>query len=164
MTDVVVRAYIALGSNLENPKAQIESALVTLNTIPHSSLIKTSRFYRSTPLSGDDQPDYINAVAAFDTTLSAHDLLTELQKIEQSHGRTRSLKRWGPRTLDLDLVLYGDHIISTPRLLVPHPGISKRNFVLYPLADLDPNLIFPNGHKLQDLLEKVNQDGLVVIE
>lgn len=132
-------AYIGLGSNLADPESQLRSALAELNELPQSRCTAHSSLYRSPPLSGPDVPanqaDYLNTVAALDTELTPSDLLSALQTLENHHQRQRA-ERWGPRTLDLDLLLYGDRIIDTPELTVPHPGLSVRNFVLYPLAEL----------------------------
>lgn len=132
-------AYIGLGSNLADPESQLRSALAELNELPQSRCPAHSSLYRSLPLAGPgvpvDQADYLNAVAALDTELSPAKLLSALQALENRHHRQRA-ERWGPRTLDLDLLLYGERIIDTPELTVPHPGLSVRNFVLYPLAEL----------------------------
>lgn len=132
-------AYVGLGSNLADPETQLRSALAELNELPQSRCTAHSSLYRSPPLPGPDVPvdqaDYLNAVAELDTELSPPDLLSALQTLENHHQRQRA-ERWGPRTLDLDLLLYGDRIIDTPTLTVPHPGLSVRNFVLYPLAEL----------------------------
>lgn len=159
-----VRAYIGLGSNLADPESQLKSAVEALRRIPQSRLTALSRLYRSRPMGPADQPDYINAVAMFDTRLEALDLLDALQAIELEQGRVRGPQRWGPRTLDLDLLLYGAEIIDNERLQVPHPGIAERNFVLYPLAELAPELVFPDGRRLQQLLASCSRNGLAVIE
>lgn len=132
-------AYIGLGSNLADPEFQLRSALVELNELPQTHCLTHSSLYRSPPLSGPDvpanQPDYINAVAELDTGLSPLELLHALQALENRHQR-QPAERWGPRTLDLDLLLFGDQMINLPELTVPHPGLYERNFVLYPLAEL----------------------------
>ncbi len=107
-----------------------------------------------------DQPDYLNAVVGLQTELSAFHLLSELQHIEYSHGRTRDGERWGPRTLDLDLLLFADEIIDTPKLSVPHPGIAERSFVLLPLAELAPDLIVPNKGSVSNLLDQCSPNGI----
>jgi 2-amino-4-hydroxy-6-hydroxymethyldihydropteridine diphosphokinase len=144
MTDAV-RAYIGLGSNLEDPRRQVRTALVELGALPYTRLVAQSSLYRSDPMGPADQPDYINAVAAIDTLLTPLALLDALLGIERMHGRVRHGTRWGPRTLDLDVLIYGDRIISDTRLAVPHPGIGERAFVLLPLAEIAPNLAIP-GH------------------
>lgn len=154
-----VRAYIGLGSNLDNPAEQLRRALTALVRLPQTRLAGCSRFYRSAPLGPQDQPDYVNAVAALDTELAPEALLDALQAIEAAQGRVR-LRRWGPRTLDLDLLLYGDDILATPRLTVPHPGLAERNFVLHPLAELAPDLVLPDGRRLAALLTQSDHAGL----
>ncbi|WP_127477964.1 2-amino-4-hydroxy-6-hydroxymethyldihydropteridine diphosphokinase [Sulfurivermis fontis] len=154
-----VRAYIGLGSNLDNPAEQLRRALTALAGIPDTRLAACSRFYRSAPLGPQDQPDYVNAVAALDTGLAPEALLDALQAIETAQGRVR-LRRWGPRTLDLDILLYGDTVLATPRLSVPHPGLAERSFVLYPLAELVPDLLLPDGRRLADLLRQCDSAGL----
>jgi len=139
----VTRAYIGIGSNLADPRRQVERAIDELAQLPHTRLLASSRLYRSAPLGPVEQPDYINAVAALDSDLAAHAVLDELLRIEVTHGRVRGSDRWGPRTLDLDLLLYGDAVINDGRLIVPHPGLAQRNFVLYPLRDIAPDLVIP---------------------
>jgi 2-amino-4-hydroxy-6-hydroxymethyldihydropteridine diphosphokinase len=156
----MVRAYIGLGSNLDDPERQLRRALEALAQLPQTHLAGCSRFYRSVPLGPQDQPDYMNAVAALDTTLEAEALLDALQAIETAQGRVRGPERWGPRTLDLDLLLYGSAILATPRLSVPHPGLAERGFVLYPLAELAPDLVLPDGRTLADLLARCEASGL----
>lgn len=159
----MVRAYVGLGSNLDDPERQLRRALEALAQLPQTRLAGCSRFYRSAPLGPQDQPDYINAVAALETTLEAEALLDALQAIESAQGRVR-LRRWGPRTLDLDLLLYGDAVLATPRLTVPHPGLAERNFVLYPLADLAPEMVLPDGRALTDLLKQCDATGLEALD
>lgn len=152
--------YIAIGSNLASPLQQVNSAIEALSVIPDSRLLCHSRFYRSKPLGPQDQPDYLNAVAALETSLLAEQLLDETQIIEQSHGRQRKAERWGPRTLDLDILLFGSAIINTERLTVPHYDMKNREFMLYPLAEIAPELIFPDGTTLKSLIKTVNKNGL----
>lgn len=146
-----VQAFVGLGSNLENPVEQVERALAELDRISRSRLLSASSLYRSAPMGPSDQPDYINAVALVETGLTALELLTALQQIENQHRRERG-RRWGPRSLDLDLLLYGDEKISHPELTVPHPGIADRDFVLLPLAELSPDLLVPGLARVRDLL------------
>lgn len=138
----MIRVYVALGANLNDPKTQLDNASQALALLALGESYQISSYYHSTPMGDVVQPDYINAVATFDTDLSALDLLDALQKIENEQGRVR-LEHWGPRTLDLDLLLYGDENISTPRLTVPHYGMKQRSFVLVPLQEIAPELILP---------------------
>ncbi len=147
----MIRAYVALGSNLDQPARQLEQALDALNTLPDTVLAGCSGFYTSPPMAGMDQPDYVNAVAALDTTLAPLALLDALQGIETRQGRERHA-RWGARTLDLDLILYGDQQLSSERLTVPHYGMAERAFVLIPLFELAPELTLPDGRQLTTLL------------
>jgi len=135
VTHTATRVYIGLGSNLQNPEQQIKAAFIELGQIPATQLLKHSPLYRSAAVGPAGQPDYINACAALDTTLDPHTLLDALQAIETVHQRIRK-EHWGPRTLDLDILLFGDQMIHTERLQVPHPYLCRRNFVLYPLADI----------------------------
>ncbi|HWD33282.1 MAG TPA: 2-amino-4-hydroxy-6-hydroxymethyldihydropteridine diphosphokinase [Pseudomonas sp.] len=131
------RVYIGLGSNLDEPQEQLHSAINALRELPGTTLTAVSAFYSSESLS-PGQPRYTNAVAALDTELAPLDLLDNLQAIEAAQGRERK-ERWGPRTLDLDILLYGDQLIDIPRLKVPHYHMHARPFVLYPLAELVPD-------------------------
>ncbi|MBA5980426.1 MULTISPECIES: 2-amino-4-hydroxy-6-hydroxymethyldihydropteridine diphosphokinase [Pseudomonas] len=145
------RIYIGLGSNLADPAEQLRSALNALGQLPQTSLAGVSAFYQSDSLL-PGQPRYTNAVAALDSDLAPLDLLDALQTIENDQGRER-LERWGPRTLDLDILLFGDRLIDEPRLKVPHYQIQERAFVLYPLAELAPkDLRLADGRTLADLL------------
>lgn len=156
----MTRVYIALGSNLANPLHQVQSALNALAELPQTTLIATSSLYRTPPLGPQDQPDYLNAVVALDTDLSAENLLDHTQKIEQEHGRVRKDERWGPRTLDLDILLFGDEIINTERLTVPHYDMKNRQFMLYPLAEIAPELRFPSGESLQTVIAQLSAEPL----
>lgn len=153
--------YIALGSNLEQPARQLQQALVALKDLPDSIVGPVSSFYRSAAVGPGEQPDYLNAVLQLDTALSPLTLLDALQDIETYQGRTRET-RWGPRTLDLDILLYGDQVIDQPRLTVPHPALPQRNFVLYPLLEIsDPNLMLPSGADLGTLVAACPRGELV---
>ncbi|OZY87046.1 2-amino-4-hydroxy-6-hydroxymethyldihydropteridine diphosphokinase [Cellvibrio mixtus] len=152
-------AYIGLGSNLDDPLAQVMRAIDELSALPQTQLAQCSAIYSSKPI-GPEQPDFINAVALLDTHLAPLVLLDALQAIEQAHQRVR-IQHWGPRTLDLDLLLYGDQVIATERLTVPHPYLTQRGFVLYPLADITPDLQLPDGSRLPDWLHQCPPDGLV---
>jgi 2-amino-4-hydroxy-6-hydroxymethyldihydropteridine diphosphokinase len=156
---MAITAYIGLGSNLETPVDQVRTALKELNQIADTRLLQNSRLYGSNPVGPQDQPDYINAVAAISTKLEAHDLLDQLQAIENRHQRVRA-QRWGARTLDLDLLLYGNQIINSERLTVPHRELPNRSFVLYPLAEIDAELNLPSGETLANLLEQCPQEGI----
>lgn len=155
-----VTAYIGLGSNLENPVTQIKSARLAIKALAKISEQAFSSLYASLPMGPQDQPDYVNAVMAVTTALSPLDLLHALQAIESEHGRVRGVQRWGARTLDLDLLLYGDEQIATDELTVPHKGIADRAFVLYPLNDCNPELAIPGKGKLSDLLTHCPLAGL----
>jgi 2-amino-4-hydroxy-6-hydroxymethyldihydropteridine diphosphokinase len=146
------RVYIGLGSNLADPLEQLRSALAALAALPQTSLTAQSSFYISDPLGPADQPRYVNAVAALDTELPPLELLDALQAIEQEQGRMRKAERWGPRTLDLDILLFGERQLDEPRLTVPHYHMHARAFVLYPLAEIAPQLYLPDGRALSALL------------
>ncbi len=146
-----IQAYIGLGSNLQNPRQQVSEALAELDDLPRSRVLLRSSLYRSDPIGPPGQPDYVNAVARLETALAPLELLDQLQSLEQHHQRKR-LVRWGPRTLDLDLLLYGQSVIQCDRLTVPHPYLSERNFVLYPLQEIAPDLVLPDGRPLRALL------------
>jgi 2-amino-4-hydroxy-6-hydroxymethyldihydropteridine diphosphokinase len=135
--------YVAIGSNLESPRDQVERAVAALAELDSTVLVRTSPFYRSAPLDGSEQPDYINAVCALLTRLDARALLSSLHAIERAQGRRRNGNKWGPRTLDLDLLVYSTDLIDQKDLKVPHPGIAERNFVLLPLVDIAPHLRIP---------------------
>jgi len=134
--------YIGLGSNLQNPHDQVRRALQELGQVPRTRVDRYSSLYRSAPLGPQDQPDYVNAVACLVTGLEPLPLLDALQAIEQAHGRVRE-RHWGARTLDLDILLYGDHVLDLPRLQVPHPQMHRRSFVLKPLLEIAPGLEVP---------------------
>ena len=139
-----VTCYIGLGSNLQNPKAQLERAILQLKALANTTLIQHSSFYQTQPVGPQDQPDFINAVVKLNTTLSPQDLLTALQAIENKQQRVRT-RRWGARTLDLDILLYGDQTVNTPTLTIPHLHILDRDFVLIPLLEIAPDVKLPSG-------------------
>jgi len=145
-------AFIGLGSNLENPKSQVKRAIQALDDLPGSGVQAVSSLYLSAPMGPQDQSDYVNAVVQLTTGLLPEDLLDQLQRLEQRHGRT-SGRHWGPRTLDLDVLLYADDVIATDRLQIPHPGLALRNFVLYPLAEIDECITVPGLGSVSSLLE-----------
>jgi 2-amino-4-hydroxy-6-hydroxymethyldihydropteridine diphosphokinase len=156
-------AYIGIGSNLADPQNQVQQAIEELGELPVSKCRRFSSLYRSTPMAmnadSQGQPDYINAVAELETGLSPLGLLHELQHLEALHKRTRA-ERWGPRTLDLDILLYDNRIIKNPELTVPHPGLYERNFVLYPLAEIAPDLDIPGAGLLRELLGRCERGSL----
>lgn len=153
-------AWIGLGSNLDDPVAQVSRALDALAGIEQTYLLQASSLYASPPMGPPDQPEYVNAVAGLLTTLTPDALLDALQAIEQAHGRVRTGERWGPRTLDLDLLLYDDLQLETGRLTLPHPGLHERAFVLHPLAEVAPELVIPGRGPLRALLRDCPADGL----
>lgn len=155
-----VEAYVGIGSNLNDPIGQVRRALHELDEIADTRRLACSSLYRSLPMGPKDQPDYVNAAAALSTRLSPGELLVALLRIEQAHGRTRTGPRWGPRSLDLDLLLYGDQSIAEPGLTVPHPGLATRSFVLFPLLEIAPELEVPGAAPLVELAERVSPDGL----
>ncbi|MCW8905626.1 MAG: 2-amino-4-hydroxy-6-hydroxymethyldihydropteridine diphosphokinase [Sedimenticola sp.] len=152
-------AYIGLGSNLSDPVRQVRQALETLSTLPEVTLLKKSGLYRSSPMGPVGQPDYVNGVVQLETRLAPFPLLDLLQAIEQQQGRVRN-ERWGPRTLDLDLLLYGDLKMEGERLTIPHPGMAQRAFVLYPLQEIAPDLVIPGLGALATLVGQCPKQGL----
>ncbi len=152
--------YIALGSNLDNPLNQLKQAVEKLKKFTNFAI---SPFYGSKPVGPQDQPDYVNAVARFETDLSAEALLDKLQQFEQEQGRVR-LRRWGERTLDLDIILYGNEQIQTERLTVPHIEMQNREFVIVPLYDLAPDLVLPSGEKLVEIYQKFQDHQMAIFE
>ena len=157
--------YIGLGSNLDNPVAHLRRAFAELAELPDTRMHKRSHLYQSKPLGPQDQPDYLNAVAALQTQLEARELMQHLRKIEQHHGRQRNPgNRWGPRILDLDLLLYGELTLQTPELTLPHPELHKRSFVLYPLAELAPDLIVPGHGAVRWLRERCTSPAIELYE
>lgn len=158
-----VTAYIGLGGNLNEPAASIRAARAAIAAIPGVRELTFSSLYRSAPMGPAGQPDYVNAVMAVATTLAPLDLLDALQALETAFGRVRVGERWGPRTLDLDILLYGAEILASERLTVPHPGIPEREFVLYPLREIAPELDIPGLGPLADLARHCPRRGLAVI-
>lgn len=155
-----ISAYIGIGSNLADPLLQVEAAVHGLQSLPDTRLLTVSPWYGSQAAGGPaGQPDYVNGVACLQTSLPPHALLDALQTIEQQQGRERHV-RWAARTLDLDLLLYGDAVIDDDRLSVPHPRLTLRPFVLVPLADIAPHLVLPNGCAVGSLLPALPAPGL----
>jgi len=151
-------AYIAIGSNLASPLEQVNAAVQALGKIPQSRIVALSSFYRTPPLGPQDQPDYLNAAVVLETTLDAETLLDNTQRIELQQGRVRKAERWGPRTLDLDIMLFGHEVINTERLTVPHYDMKNRGFMLWPLFEVAPDLIFPDGIPLRTILDNLNAE------
>ena len=158
----MITSYIALGSNLENPGLQLQRAVDEIDSTAGITLTGCSRLYISEPVGPEGQPDYCNAVVRVDTSLEPIALLDAMQAIENNHGRVRTV-HWGPRTLDLDILLYGNQIIESERLTVPHYQMHVRNFVLCPLSDIAPELVLPTGLSISKLLNELGSDGLQVI-
>jgi 2-amino-4-hydroxy-6-hydroxymethyldihydropteridine diphosphokinase len=144
-------AYIGIGSNLDDPLRRVEAAFDALAGLPETRLIARSPRYQSAAFGGVPQPDFVNAVAALLTHLPPQDLLAALQQLERDAGRRPGGQRWGPRELDLDLLVYSDEVLELPGLTVPHPGIAERNFVLLPLSDLAADLVIPGVGRVASL-------------
>ncbi len=165
-TDGVV-CYIGLGSNLNNPINQVICATKLIDQIPNTRVLACSSLYQSTPVGPQDQPDYINAVLRIETQQLPHDLLTILEFLEAEQGRVHKeqQERWGPRLIDLDILLYGDEIISDEQLTIPHKEMAKRSFVLIPLHELDPFLTIPGimPTPIQGLINNLDAQDLEVV-
>lgn len=158
-----VDAFVGVGSNLEAPAEQVRRASEALSRLPETALTARSSLYRSAPMGTPDQPDFVNAVARLTTELPPHALLDELQRIEYEAGRVRTGERWGPRTLDLDLLIYGDQRIADERLTVPHPGVAERSFVIVPLTELAPDVVIPDQGRASDLAAVVELGDLSLL-
>ncbi|NIU04178.1 MAG: 2-amino-4-hydroxy-6-hydroxymethyldihydropteridine diphosphokinase [Gammaproteobacteria bacterium] len=157
---VAVRAYVGLGSNLGDPVSQVTRALEELDLLSGTRCVVHSGLYRSAPMGTGDQPEYINAVAALDTERDAHGLFQALMEIEARHGRVRDHQRWGPRTLDLDLLIFGALVMRDEQLTLPHPGLLERNFVLYPLYEIAPGLDIPGAGPIERAIERCSPHGI----
>ncbi|MBS9433633.1 2-amino-4-hydroxy-6-hydroxymethyldihydropteridine diphosphokinase [Photorhabdus hainanensis] len=158
----MARVYIAVGSNLAEPMQQVKNALAALRDLPETEFIACSSLYRTKPMGPQNQSDFLNAAVALETSLTPEELLNHTQAIELAQGRVRKDERWGPRTLDLDIMLFGDQVINTERLTVPHYGLKQREFMLYPLAEIAPDLIFPDGEALSERLKHIPENGLAL--
>lgn len=156
-------AFIGLGSNLDNPIRQVRAAIVALRELPKSALVSVSSLYRSAPMGPTGQPDYVNAVAAMLTRLPPRDLLDCLIATETAMGRVRGGQRWGPRIIDLDLLVYGAWQVDEEGLQIPHPGVSSRSFVLYPLRELAPELWVPGQGRVSRLAAAVAGDDTEIL-
>jgi 2-amino-4-hydroxy-6-hydroxymethyldihydropteridine diphosphokinase len=162
MTDAVwIPVYVGMGSNLEDPPSQLDRARESLARLPDTRLVVVSAYYRNPPMGVLEQPDFVNAVAGLLTRLPPRDLLAALKGIERAHGREpSSVSRWGPRVLDLDLLVYGTVRMAEPGLVLPHPGIAQRNFVLFPLMQIAPGLDVPGTGQVGDLAARLDSAGL----
>jgi len=156
-------AYIGLGSNLADPQLQIKQAVAHLKKIENTEVTNISSLYYSRPMGPQDQPDYMNAVAELTTHLSAIELLDQLQKIENQAGRVRKDNRWGPRILDLDILLFDNCIVNTERLIIPHYGLKEREFVLLPLYEIAPKLTLPDGETIKNLSNNIAHNSLKIL-
>jgi 2-amino-4-hydroxy-6-hydroxymethyldihydropteridine diphosphokinase len=163
MTPTLRPAYVAIGSNLEEPPAQVRRAMEQLSRHEGVRLELRSRLYRSSPMGPQDQPDFVNAAVGVLTSLAPRELLEALLSIEKAMGRDRR-ERWGPRIIDLDLIWMVGDPVDEPGLKLPHPGVSERNFVLYPLADIAPSLRIPGHGRVAELAGRIGDAGLSVLE
>ncbi|MGQ0285996.1 2-amino-4-hydroxy-6-hydroxymethyldihydropteridine diphosphokinase [Pasteurellaceae bacterium 22721_9_1] len=154
-------AYIALGSNLAQPIEQLNSAIKALAALPNTQVVATSSFYQSKPLGPQDQPDYVNAVVELNTELTPIDLLDSLQHIENAQGRVR-LRRWGERTLDLDILLYDQLIMQTERLTIPHYDMHNREFVIVPLYEIAPTLVIPSLGDIRNMFKYFENHQMII--
>ena len=152
--------YLGLGANLNAPRKQIHAAVAALKALKDVEFVCVSHDYASKPMGPQDQPDYVNAVACVKTALEPEQLLDLTQAIELEHGRVRKEERWGPRTLDIDILLFGNDVIDTPRLTVPHYGLTEREFVVYPLLEIAPTLVLPNNQSLADITKTLPLNDL----
>ena len=162
MSPIWRAAYAAIGSNLNNPRERVLEALTRLSQVPSIQSVLASRLYRSHPMGPQDQPEFVNAAAGFVTQLNARELLDAMLDVERSMGRTRG-ERWGPRVIDLDLIWMVGAATEQPGLSLPHPGVSSRNFVLYPLADIAPMLKIPGLGLVLDLKSAAGDAGISVL-
>lgn len=158
----MVTAYVGLGANLGDPVASVRAACAELGALARTRRTACSRLYRNPPMGDMPQPEYVNAVAALETRLGPRDLLAALLAVEHRHGRERGA-HWGARTLDLDLLLYGEREVTEPGLTVPHPGLPERPFVVFPLLELAPGLVIPGHGPLADLAARLDRGALVPV-
>jgi 2-amino-4-hydroxy-6-hydroxymethyldihydropteridine diphosphokinase len=153
-------AYVGVGSNLDDPAMQVQRALAALASLPRSRLLRRSSLYGSKPMGPTAQPDFVNAAAAVLTQLQVAEFFAQLRQLEQALGRTPPRERWGPRLIDLDLLLFAQQCVDSEQLRLPHPGIVERNFVLYPLAELAPELTVPGRGLVAELAARVGPAGI----
>jgi len=156
----LIPAFIGLGSNLGDPPAQIRRALSTLAALPGTRLVRRSSLYRNPPEGRLDQPEFVNAVAGIETQLAPRELLERLLEIERDHGRVREYPN-APRTLDLDILLYGERVVSEPGLTIPHPRMLERAFVLVPLGEIAPDAVVPGRGRIADLARNADASGMI---
>jgi len=156
--------YIGIGSNLADPRAQVESGLQALARMPRTRFVRHSRLYRSAPWGNTQQPEFVNAAAQLETSLEPCDLLDELLRIERAAGRVRDGGRWGPRVLDLDILVHGERVLDEPGLRVPHAHLALRAFVLLPLAEVAPDLQVPGLGPIHSLLQRVDKSACLPLE
>jgi len=163
--DMPVRAYVGLGGNVGGAEETLRAAIRAFDALPSTRLVRASRLYRTPAWGRVEQPDFVNAVAAIDTTLAPRALLDALLGIERAHGRERNAdaERWGPRTLDLDLLLYGDAEVDEPGLHVPHPHLHERAFVLVPLCEIAPEAVIPGHGTVRDVRRQVADEKITAI-
>ena len=153
-------AYVALGSNLSDPRRQVEGAFRALAGLADARLVARSNLWRSQPLGPQDQPEFVNAAAGLVTTIPAHEFLASLKALERELGKTEPVARWGPRLIDLDLLVFSDLRVDEPGLTLPHPGLHQRNFVLYPLSEIAAELWVPGLARVCRLRERVSPAGI----
>jgi 2-amino-4-hydroxy-6-hydroxymethyldihydropteridine diphosphokinase len=156
-------AYVAIGSNLNHPRDRVAEACAHLESLPETRLEARSRLYRTRPMGPQDQPEFVNAAVGLMTRQPPHEMLGSLLEIERRMGRIRQ-ERWGPRVIDLDLVWMVGNVVEHPGLTLPHPGVSMRNFVLYPLSDIAPTLDIPGHGRVLDLKLRLGGDGISLLE
>ncbi len=156
--------YIGVGSNLADPVWQVKAGFAALAALPETTLVQTSQLYGNPPMGPVPQPDYVNAVAEIDTQISPEPLLAALKEIENQAGRDLNGQRWGPRPLDLDILLFADQHYVSDTLTIPHPGMLERAFVLYPLADIAPTVMIPGAGRLSEVLKRVDTSGMTLLE
>lgn len=160
-----VRAFVGLGGNLGDPVATLQHAIRELDGLPSTRLLRASRLYRSPAWGVQEQPDFINGVALLETTLDARTLLEAMLQVERTYGRDREAEtRWGPRTLDLDLLLYGNEVIEQPGLRVPHPHLHERAFALLPLSEIAPEAMIPGRGVVRDVLDTMTVDAIECVD
>jgi 2-amino-4-hydroxy-6-hydroxymethyldihydropteridine diphosphokinase len=153
-------AYVGIGSNLDEPAGQVRRALTAMAEVPQTRLVRQSSLFGSTPLGPAAQPDFVNAVAGLLTRLEAHAFFSALRALESALGREPPRMRWGPRRIDLDLLVFGEQRLDGPELTLPHPGIVQRNFVLYPLFEVAPGLSVPGCGQVAELAARADPTGI----